>query len=116
MSVVALMDATAELLEVIVQAPVVVESLMVTAQPNWAVCPTCSVAGTPVNVTTETVGTAVTFIVVDPHTVVKPVVDEHAVMVAVPTAVGVNVTEFPMPLTVPLVAVQVTAELNAPVP
>lgn len=58
----------------------------------------------------------VTMTLADPHTVVNPVAVEHAVMVAVPTAVGVNVTELPVPLTMPLVAVQVTAELNAPVP
>jgi hypothetical protein len=59
----------------------------------------------------------VTVTVAVPHMVVKPVADEHAVIVAVPTAVGVNVTGLPVPLTVPLlVAVQVIAELNAPVP
>jgi hypothetical protein len=116
--VVALMDATAELFEAKVHGlpGAVVPLLIRTMQPNWAVCPTCSVAGTPVNVTSETVGTAVTVTVVDPHTVVKPMVDEHAVMVAMPTAVGANVTVSPVPLTLPLVAVHDTAELNAPVP
>jgi hypothetical protein len=57
-SVVALMDATFELLEVMVQALVLVPSLIVTVQPNWAVCDTCNDADAdmPVSVTDWTVG------------------------------------------------------------
>ena len=88
----------------------------VTVATHAAVCPVTIDEGVEITLIPVTVtagGAAVTVIFADPDTFVYPACVELAVQVPVPAPDGVNT---PPEVIVPPVAVQVTAELYAPVP